>query len=113
MDKTLAGLLGAVGVLAVGAPAHAAAAIHPSLAETMQAASYADLLKPIPNATALLQASDAQLAEAPQAEVMTVQYYHHHHHHHHRYYRRRYYHHHHHHHHHHAYRPAIVIPLPR
>ncbi len=111
MDKTLAGLLGAVGALAAISPTHAATAVHPSLDETMQAASYADLLKPIPNATALLKASDAQLAEAPQAEVMAVQY--HHHHHHHRYYRRRYYHHHHHHHHHHSYRPAIVIPLPR
>ncbi len=98
MDKTLAGLIGAVGALAAVAPAHAASNAGTALNEAMQANSYADLLKPIPNAVALRdvwEQSQAQAAAEP--EVLRIQYYHHHHH---RYYRRRFYHHHHHHHHH-------------
>jgi ABC-type nickel/cobalt efflux system permease component RcnA len=117
MDKNVAGLIGAVGALMASAPAQVATA-HPLAIDTaMQASSYADLLKPIPNALAVLKAS----AEAPvrigpaappsdgEARVQEAQvivefgprrpyrrYYHHHHHHHHHYYR----HHHHHHHHH-------------
>ena len=112
MDKNLAGIIGAVSAIAMGAPAHAAVSPQLSLSAAMQAGSYADLLKPIANATALLQAADAASAEVP---VQDVQYYpppaahHHHHHHHRRVYRRRYHHHHHHHHHH----QALVIPLPR
>ena len=104
MDKSVAGLLGAVGALAAvgSAPASAAPVMTPET--VLHANSYADLLKPIPNAVALRQAfidahaSDATAleAEAGRPEVMTVQYYRHHHHHHHRYYQRRYYHHHHH-----------------
>jgi hypothetical protein len=124
MDKTLAGLIGAAGALAASASAQAATVGHPGIEEAMHAGSYADLLKPIPNAAALLRASDAAQAEAALGEtpasVFQVQYYHHHHHHHHhhRYYRRpilrqifhpRYHHHHHHHHH----GPEIVIPFPR
>lgn len=114
MDKTLAGLIGAVGAFAAVAPSQAAIPGAAQLDVAMQASSYADLLKPIPNATTLLRVSDAREAEQP-ARVMEVQYYHHHHHHHHhhRYYRPRYHHHHHHnryyHHHHHA---AVFIPLP-
>jgi hypothetical protein len=105
MDKTLAGLIGAAGLLATSA--HAATSPPVTLNDAMQAQSYADLLKPIPNATALLKASDAapaRMAEPGadgQAQVTPVQYwwyyrrYHHHHHHHHYYY---------HHHHHHYYR---------
>jgi hypothetical protein len=97
MDKSLASLIGAVGVMAVAAPSHAATNMAPALNEIMQVNSYADLLKPIPNAVAMKQAFDeAQSSRAAEPEVLTVQY---HHHHHHRYYRRRYYHHHHHHHH--------------
>ena len=89
MDKTLAGVLGAITVLA--AQAQAAPAAPPTLDAAMQASSYADLLRPIPNAAALLAAEpDAE----PAATVQTVQYHHHHHHHR---YRRRYHHHHHHH----------------
>ncbi len=109
MDKKLAGLIGAVGALSAVGQAQAA----PTLDEVMRVESYADLLRPIPNATALLSAADARQA-APAAEVLEVQYYHHHHHHY-RYYRPGYYapppfrgyarpgfyHHHHHHHHHH------------
>ena len=103
MDKNLAGLLGAVGALVAAAPAQAATSHPASIEAAMEASSYSDLLKPIPNAAALLKAAAAQPAvDAPKSEgqagVEQVQY-HHHHHHHHRYYRR----HHHHHHHHHFY----------
>lgn len=102
MDKTVAGLIGAVSALAASGAAHATAAPRAELAQAMQVNSYADLLKPIPNALALQAAfAEAQASEGPASalpEVMTVQYYHHHHHHHHRYYRRHYHHHHHHHH---------------
>ncbi|WP_267425810.1 hypothetical protein [Methylobacterium sp. GC_Met_2] len=118
MDKTVAGLVGAVTLLAAGDPAQAAVPAPVRLQAVMQAESYADLLKPIPDAVALLKESDATAQAEPlsaasegDATVQQVQYYHHHHHHrfygpyyhhhhhhHHRYYRR--YHHHHHHHHH-------------
>ena len=116
MDKKLAGLLGAVGALTAITPSQAAA---PGFDEAMRAESYADLLRPIPNAAALLKESDSLAAASPRPDVMEVQYYHHHHHHHHRFYRpgyyrpvvpflgyyrpRRYHHHHHHHHHHHGF----------
>ena len=103
MDKSVFGLLGAVGALAVAGPAHAAVGAAANLDNIMQADSYADLLKPIPNAVALrAELAERRQAEAVEPQVLTVQYYyhHHHHHHHHAYYRRRYYHHHHHHHHH-------------
>ncbi|MHB2208753.1 hypothetical protein [Methylobacterium sp. CM6257] len=107
MDKTVAGLLGAVTLLAAADPAQAAMPAPTGLNAAMQVESYADLLKPIPNAVALLKESDAAEAQAgllPNAteEEATVQqaqyYYHHHHHHHHRFYRPFYHHHHHHHH---------------
>ena len=122
MEKKLAGLLGAMGALTAIAPSQAAA---PSYDEAMRAESYADLLRPIPNAAALLQEANAVAAAEPRPEVMTVQYYHHHHHHHHHhhrfyrpryyrpilrvpgYYRPRYHHHHHHHHHHHGF--GVII----
>ncbi len=106
MDKTLAGLLGAVGALVAVAPAAGAAPLGWS---ALQASSYADLFKPIPNAVAVLHAVDAGAGETAEgsALVQTVQYYHHHHHHHHRRFYRRRYHHHHHHHHHHG--PALII----
>jgi hypothetical protein len=99
MDKTVAGVLGAVSALATAFSAQAAT-LPPPIAQTaMQANSYKDLLRPIPNAQALLEASDAAQAEADGARIMTVQYYHHHHHHHHHRHYRRVHHHHHHHHH--------------
>lgn len=98
----MVGLLGAVGALVAGAPGQAA-----SPHAVLEAASYAELLRPIPNALETLKALDA-----PEARVQEAQYYpyyypppywYHHHHHHHRYYQRYYHHHHHHHHHHHGY----------
>ena len=104
MDKTLAGVIGAVGALVATAPAHAASAVPPTMEAALQAASYADLLQPIPNALALLKA-EAAVQEVPVAEeqapvVEVAFFYHHHHHHHHHHYRRRRHHHPHHHHHH-------------
>ena len=96
MDKSVLGLLGAVGALAVGGTAQAASHAPVSLDDVMRVESYADLLKPIPNALVLhQQLAEAQDASPATPDVMTVQYYHHHHH---RYYHRRFYHHHHHHH---------------
>jgi hypothetical protein len=110
MDKTLAGLIGAAGLLATSAQAATPPPV--TISDVMQVQSYADLLKPIPNATELLRASDAaqaRIAEsdaAGEAKITPVQWwwydrrYRYHHHHHHRYW---WYHHHHHHHHHHHY----------
>jgi hypothetical protein len=120
MDKKIAGLLGAVATLGTFGSAQATPATTPD--DVLRANSYAELLQPIPNAVALLQAIDeaAPPAKASENVQLAQFYYHHHHHHHHhhafypryRYYDydapvvvvpryRRYYHHHHHHHHHH------------
>jgi len=94
MDKTITGLLSAVAgiaTMAVVTPTSAAAALKP-------ATSYAELLGPIPDATEVLRATDAQRTEQPPSEfggarVYDAEYYrsrhhhHHHHHHHHGYYR--------------------------
>ncbi|TLU73178.1 hypothetical protein [Lichenicoccus roseus] len=98
MDKNVLFLLGAVGALASAAPARAEmATIDNALTP---AASYADLLKPIPNALQVLHSEAAAAEAAPQATAPAVQDVQlllpHHHHHHHRYHRRRHYHHHHH-----------------
>jgi hypothetical protein len=121
MDKKIAGLLGAVASLGTFGAAEAAPA--PAPTDVLRANSYADLLEPIPDAAARLQAID-ESAPVPSAQdnVQVAQFYHHHHHHHHhsqyrryyeeprivvvprRYRRDGYYHHHHHHHHHSFYR---------
>ena len=104
MDKNVLYLLGAVGALtSVGSAQAEAAAIDNA---HRPAASYADLLKPIPNALDVLRSEAALAVAAPETEepvVEEVQYFaHHHHHHHHRYHRyyRRWFHRHYHHHHH-------------
>lgn len=72
MDKTVAGLLGALGALVAASPGHAAA--QPVSAETvLQARSYSELLRPIPNALATLQAMDGQGMAEPEANVEQVQ----------------------------------------
>lgn len=102
MDKKIAGLLGAVAALGTVSSTQAVPLAPPS--EVLQANSYADLLTPIPNAGAVLQAMDEQKEGAGRGEA-TVQLaqYHHHHHHSHAVVivRPRHRHHHHHHHHHH------------
>ena len=120
MEKKIAGLLGAMATLGAFNGAEAAPMPSPAPTDILRANSFADLLEPIPNAAALLQAVD-ESRPAPSADenVQLAQFYHHHHHHHHHsQYRRygyeeyaprviivprRYRHHHHHHHHHHSF----------
>jgi hypothetical protein len=120
MEKKIAGLLGAMATLGAFNAAEAAQAPSPAPTDVLRANSFADLLEPIPNAAALLQAVD-ESGPVPSADenVQLAQFYHHHHHHHHHHhsqYRRyaprivvvprgyRHHHHHHHHHHHSFYR---------
>ena len=117
MDKKIAGLLGAVATLGALNAAQAAPTPSPAPSDVLRANSFADLLKPIPNAAKLLQEVDESAPTRPaDSNVQLAQVvigigrdHHHHHHHHHAYGRRiivvppRYRHHHHHHHHHHGY----------
>jgi hypothetical protein len=113
MDGKLATLAGAAALAAV--PALAGATPPTSEPAVPVAATYAELLNPIPNASERLQQADAQ-AEAAQPQLIEAQYVAHHHHHHHNHYNRAWYvahgyyfqggrwiirprHHHHHHHH--------------
>jgi hypothetical protein len=89
MYKTITGLLGAVATLGV-----AQAAPTPDTNDALKANSFAELLEPIPNATAVLNAMDEKSATENNVQLA----YHHHHHHHHHQWRRRHHHHHHHHH---------------
>ena len=108
MDKKIAGLLGAAAALATvsGANATEVQGNVPG-----PAASYRDLLNPVPKALEALKADDARLASAPADEVKLAQNGHHHHHHHHHHVvpriilvpPHRHHHHHHHHHHHSSY----------
>src|SRR6202162_405054 len=87
MDKKIAGLLGAVATLGSFTAAEAVAA--PAPTDVLRANSFADLLEPIPNAVALLQAVDESGPVASADEnIQLAQYHHHHHHHHHSQYRR-------------------------
>ena len=80
MRKHLAFLLGSVaGVIAINGAQ--AAPISPTPDAGPQ--SYAELLAPIPDATAKLMADDAARALRPQPLLNLVRYHHHHHHHHH------------------------------
>lgn len=91
MDKTIVGVLSALGALAVAGPTHASGR-PASVDDVMQAQSYADLLKPIPNAAAVLRDADAApRAQTDDAHLVPAGYYHHHHHHHHHRYYHRYY----------------------
>jgi hypothetical protein len=112
MEKKIAGLLGAMATLGAFGVAEAAPIPSPAPTDVLRANSFADLLEPIPNAAALLQAVD-ESAPAPSAhDNIQLAQFHHHHHHHHAYRPRivvvpprfRHHHHHHHHHHHNFYR---------
>jgi hypothetical protein len=121
MDKKIAGVLGAVAALTSLDAAQAATQPAPTPAESFRPVSYADLLTPIPDAVALLNADDAARAQrtAEGADgVQVAQYHHHHHHHHHRRVLiiRRHHHHHHHHyrrHHHHHHHHSQYMAIPR
>lgn len=99
MDKRVVGLVGAISAVATVNVAQAAPPASSSLAEVMRVEAYEDLLKPIPNAVALLREDESMRAQAgegkAQGEVQLAY-----HHHHHRWWRRGHRHHHHHHDHH-------------
>ena len=95
MQKKITGLLGAVAALGTLGVAQAAPAPDPN--EVLKVNSFAELLEPIPNATALLKAVDEQPSTRSTGNIQLAQHHHHHHHHHH--HARRHHHHHHHHHH--------------
>ena len=71
MDRKIAGLLGAVATLGTLNATQAAPAPAPIPADPLQANSFADLLEPIPNAKAVLQAIDEQVP-VPTVMVMMV-----------------------------------------
>jgi hypothetical protein len=113
MGIKIAGLVGAMATLGAFNAAEAAPTPSPAPTDVLRANSFADLLEPIPNAAALLQAVDESApVTSADGNIQLAQYHHHHHHHHHSQYRR--YapriivvprrHHHHHHHHHSSYR---------
>ena len=117
MERKIAGLLGAMATLGACNAAQAAPSPSPAPTDVLRANSFADLLEPIPNAAALLQAVDesgpvSSANENVQLAQIYIQHHHHHHHHHSQY--RRYaprvvivpprFRHHHHHHHHSSYR---------
>jgi len=115
MEKKTACLVGAITSLSAMGSAQATVNPGAGLAETMQVSSYSELLKPIPNAAELLQASNAELLSRAQPvqyyqeEPPPPSYHHHHHHHHYDPPPPPVYHHHHHHHHHHN-GVTIVVP---
>jgi hypothetical protein len=110
MDKKIVGLVAAVSGLGAFGAAQASTPAA-DVERVMNPQSFAELLEPIPNATALLQAAGEVKATAPDSANIQVAWWHHHHHHHwywhHHHHHNWYWHHHHHHwwwhHHHHWY----------
>ena len=100
MERKIAGIIGAAALAMAGSTQVASAS--PGSAGALQAKTVAELLQPIPNASVLLAAAEAETVSnynaAAGAEPRLFQaQFHHHHHHHHRWWRRRHHHHHHHH----------------
>ena len=106
MEKTVIGLVAALGAAAPLAAAQAAVVTPEDATSALRVSSVAELLDPAPNAVAVLAALDESGNSPATGEtkgVQVAQYHHHHHHHHHHHWR---WHHHHHHywrHHHHWY----------
>ena len=113
MDKTLTGVLATIGALVPLAGAQAAVT-QADVEKAMHAESFAELLKPVPNAAAILKLADADRAAngaenaAAKPKGVQLAWHHHHHHHHHNWawhhhhhhfwWHNHWYHHHHHHH---------------
>ena len=103
MDKTIVGVIAAIGSIA---PVAAVAAVTPAdVDRAMSAGSFAELLQSVPNAPAILRAQSQQRDTTTNTigNVMRVAWHHHHHHHHHWWWHHHHHHHHcwwHHHHHH-------------
>ncbi len=109
MEKTLMGLVAAIGAAAPLTGAHASLVSYDEATRALQVSSVAELLEPVANSAAILQALDSAALEknaAPEKNVELAQFYYHHHHHHwyhHHHHHHHWYHHHHHHHHHYYY----------
>jgi hypothetical protein len=103
MEKSVIGLVAAIGAAAPFSVAHATAVSSEDAAGALRVSSVAELLEPVPNALMILAAlkADPSADIAPVDKGVQLAYHHHHHHHH-------FYHHHHHHmfwhHHHHHWR---------
>ena len=78
MDKKIAALLCAAAALTTVGGAQATTA---PAAGSEAVTSYRDLLKPIPNALAVLKADDERISQNPVRNTQVAQYHHHHHHH--------------------------------
>ena len=109
MEKTVIGLVAALGAVAPLAGAQAAVASSEDAANALRVGSVADLLDPVPNSAAILAALDAERKQAApvstEVKGLKVAQWHHHHHH---YYHHHHHHYYHHHHHHHWYRPGCL-----
>jgi hypothetical protein len=108
MEKTLMGLVAAIGAAAPLAGAHAAVVSNDEANRALQVTSVAELLEPVANPMAVLAALNSQprSQSAPHENNVQLAWHHHHHHHHHHWYHHHHHHHHwyhHHHHHHHNY----------
>jgi len=90
MERKIAGVLGAMATLGEINAAQAAPMPTHAPSDSLRATSFAELLEPIPNATALLQAIDESQPNSSSGNVQLAQYYHHHHHHHHHHHVYRY-----------------------
>ena len=101
MDKSLLGLVAAIGFAAPFAATPATAMTSEDAASALQVSSVADLLEPIPNSLAILAALSVDTEAAPAEEGVQLAQWHHHHHHHHHFYHHHHHHHHYYHHHHH------------
>jgi hypothetical protein len=99
MDKTIVGVLAAIGAIAPAAGAQAA--VTPAdVDRAMNAGSFAELLQSVPNASAILNAAE-EMRATQTGHAMQVAWHHHHHHHHHWWYHHHHHHHWYYHHHHH------------
>jgi len=101
MDKTVIGLIAAIGAATPLAGAQAAVAPSSDAASALSVASVADLLDPVPNAAAILAALDGdnKTHAAGEASKGVQVAWHHHHWHHHHWHHHHWHHHHWHHHH--------------
>lgn len=121
MEKTVMGIVAAIGAAAPLAGAHASVVTHDEAARALHVSSIAELLEPVANSSAILAALDSAASDkaaSGEKNVELAQFFYHHHHHHHHFYHHHhhhyYYHHHHHHyyyHHHHHHRACFWSPL--
>lgn len=103
MEKSVIGLIVAIGAVTPFAAAHATAVTPEDAASALRVTSVAELLDPTPNAAAILASLDsnspANTVKADKGVQLAWHHHHHHHHWHHHHHHHFYWHHHHHHHH--------------